>query len=226
MAKRKNLWLMLDAIFLVIFNTLFFVLGGTDHTASVWISYGFVHFAYLMLLITGRLARAGESAGVFGYTLYGISSLYFVAEAVVGLTFILVAPEGYKAALVLQLLLAGAYGSLLISNMIANEQTADSEQARRVQIDYVNRATAEMASIMSGVGDRNARRAVEQAYDAINSSPVKSHPELSEVEGRILVVIADLRSVVDGGAAGQIQARAEALLALVNDRNRQLKLLH
>ena len=36
----------------IIFNAMFFILGGTDRTTSVWISYGLVHFAYCMLLVT------------------------------------------------------------------------------------------------------------------------------------------------------------------------------
>ena len=46
MKKKIALWIILDLIFLIVFNTVFFVAGGADHPASVWISYGFIHFAY------------------------------------------------------------------------------------------------------------------------------------------------------------------------------------
>ena len=40
MKKKKFLWIILDLIFLVIFNMVFFVISGIVHPTSVWISYG------------------------------------------------------------------------------------------------------------------------------------------------------------------------------------------
>ena len=57
MRKKNVLWILLDLVFLIVFNVVFFVAGGTDHPASVWISYGFIHFSYIMLLITPILIR-------------------------------------------------------------------------------------------------------------------------------------------------------------------------
>ena len=42
MNKKTVLWIILDLIFLAIFNTVFFVMTGLQHPASVWISYGFI----------------------------------------------------------------------------------------------------------------------------------------------------------------------------------------
>src|SRR5699024_4531039 len=102
MNKKSVLWILLDLIFLAVFNTVFFVAGGTDHTASVWISYGFIHFAYLMVLVTPFLIRKSSSAAVFGFSLYSISSTYFLLEFVVGLIFIFMKSESYKASLIVQ----------------------------------------------------------------------------------------------------------------------------
>ena len=126
MSKNSVLWIILDLIFLVVFNTVFFVAGGFDHPASVWISYGFIHFSYLMVIITPFLIRKSSSAAVFGFSLYSISSAYFLLEFVVGLIFILIKSDSFKAALVVQIIIAGFYGVLLISNLIANESTAES----------------------------------------------------------------------------------------------------
>ena len=42
--------------------------------------------------------------------------------------------------------------------MIANEHTAEAEENRQFEIDYVKNATAEMASLLSGISDRRPRR--------------------------------------------------------------------
>jgi len=222
--KTNTLWVMTDLVFLVIFNAMFFILSGTDHTMSTWISYGFIHFAYFMLLATHFLVRKGKSAAVFGFSLYAISSTYFFIELIVGVIFILVSPEGYKATLLVQLCIAGVYTVLLISNMISNELTAEAEEKRQYEIDYVKKGAAEIASIVNGINDRDTKRKVEKVYDAINASPVKSNPNLLSLESQILVAITNLRGVIGGNDKKAIISQSEALLTMINERNRQLKL--
>ena len=50
--KTNILKVIVALIFLVLFNVLFFVLGGTEQSQVNWVSYGFIHAAYLMILIT------------------------------------------------------------------------------------------------------------------------------------------------------------------------------
>ena len=96
MNKKSVLWILLDLVFLIVFNIVFFVMGGAQHPASVWISYGFIHFAYIMLVVTPFLIRKSSSAAVFGFSLYSISSAYFFAAFIVGVIFIAAHPENYK----------------------------------------------------------------------------------------------------------------------------------
>ena len=223
--KQKNiLWIILDLIFLIIFNAIFFVIGGVDHKLSVWISYGVVHFAYFMLLLTPTLTRKGKSSAVFGFSIYTISSCYFLLELIVGVVFILVSPESYKAALLVQLCIAGIYGIALIANMIANEHTAADEEKRQHQIEYVKRASADLKNILESVSDKEAKKKVEKVYDAVDSSPVKSYPNLAQTESQILISINDLRTAVSNDDKDKIISLADLLLITVNERNRQLKL--
>ena len=120
MKKLNVLWIILDLIFLVIFNAIFFLAGGVERVASVWISYAFIHFAYVMLVITPFLIRKSKSSVVFGYSLYSISAVYFLIQFVTGIVFIFISPESNTAAFLVQLCIAGIYGIILVSNMIAN----------------------------------------------------------------------------------------------------------
>ncbi|MCL2118743.1 MAG: hypothetical protein FWH27_09995 [Planctomycetaceae bacterium] len=223
MKKTNGLWTILNLIFLVIFNVLFFTLGGVEHRVSVWVSYGFIHFAYFMLLLTPKLTRAGKSSAVFGFSLYAISATYFLAEFVIGLLFILLSLEGYKAALLLQLCLAGAYGALLVSHLLANEATGNAEEKRQPQIDYVKNASIRLKLLLGQIQDKEARRHVERAYDALYSSPVHSYPELAQIEKRILQSIEQLENIISAGDKGKIMSSAHALLAIVNERNMRLR---
>ena len=40
------------SIFLIVFNTLFFVLKGTENTDGVWIAYSLINIAYVILLLS------------------------------------------------------------------------------------------------------------------------------------------------------------------------------
>lgn len=223
MKKTYVLWAILDLIFLVVFNAFFFILGESGHGASVWISYGFIHLAYLMLLLTPFLVRKGKNAAVFGFSLYSLSSIYFIFELIVGIAFILFSQDDFKVALLVQLCIAGLYGIALISNMIANEHTADAEEKRQHKIDYVKQASVDLKSILESVEDKEAKKKVERVYDALYSSPVKSHPSLAQTESQILMSINELRDTISSGTNDRVIALAESLLIAVNERNRQLQ---
>jgi len=265
MKKTNGLWTILELIFLVIFNVLFFVLSGFRHNAIVWTSYGFIHFAYLMLLLTPSFIRKGKSAVVFGFSLYSISVVYFILEFVIGITFILASSpssyiaellvqlspilrlffaladsyiaalrlfftliDSYAAALSVQLSLAGVYGIVLILNMIANKHTADAEEERQHQIDYIKNASLELKLLMDSISDKEAKKNIEKVYDAIYSSPVKSHFDLDvlEIESNILKSIRSLKELASTGNKETINPLVNSLLSEINERNMRLKTLN
>ena len=134
MEKKTVLWWILDSIFIVVFNIVFFTIGGTEHPASVWIAYGFIHFAYGMMIVVPFLTKKGKHEVVLGFPLYLVSSAYFLCELVVGTVFIVLRQDTGKYSLVTQIVMAGIYGVLLVANLIANEKTAeDDEVAERTE---------------------------------------------------------------------------------------------
>lgn len=94
------------------------------------------------------------------------------------------------------------------------------------QIDYVKQASANLKSILDSVSDKETKKKVEKVYDALYSSPVKSHPNLAQTESQILVSINELRGAVSGGNKDIIITKADSLLIEVNERNRQLQILN
>jgi hypothetical protein len=226
MKKTNVLWIILDSIFLIIFNSIFFVVGGTNHNLSVWISYGFIHFAYFMILLTPALIRKSKSSAVFGFSLYSISAVYFFIELVTGIVFILLPPEKNTAAFLVQLCIAGIYGIILVSNLIANEHTADAEEKRQIQIAYVKDFSAKLKSLLDRVSDKEVKKKIEKVYDTIYSSPVKSHPDLAQMENKILQSVDELENEISAGNKEKIVSLTDALLSAVNERNMRLRNLN
>ena len=223
MNKKSVLYVLLDAVFVIIFNTVFFVVGGMDHPASVWLSYGFIHFSYGMVLVTALLIRKSSSAAVFGFSLYSVSTAYFTIEFIVGIIFILLRSDSIKAALVVQIIIAGVYAVLLLSNMIANEHTGDAVQRKEAEVAYIKTAAARVQSLRGKSADKQVEKALERLYDAIHASPTRSTPGVQPLEQDILRKISLMNGAIQAGQADKIQALCSETLALVEDRNRQLR---
>ena len=224
MNKKSVLWILLDLIFLAVFNTVFFVVGGTDHTASVWISYGFIHFAYLMVLVTPFLIRKSSSAAVFGFSLYSISTTYFLLEFIVGLIFIFMKSESYKASLIVQVIVAGIYAVLLLSHLIANQHTADSVERHEEEVAYIKTASSRVKALIGKANDKKANKEIEKAYDALHSSPSKTVATVRSIESNVMNKVAELEGAVSDQDTATIITTAGEIVALMEERNRKIRL--
>lgn len=223
MNKKRFLWLLLDLVFLIVFNIVFFVAGGTKHSASVWISYAFIHFAYVMLLITPFLIKKSTNTAIFGFPIYSISSTYFIVAFVVGVIFVFMNQDSYKGALIVQVVIAGIYAVMLLSHMIANESTAESVERHEMELRYVKEASAKLKGIMESIADKQLRKKVERVYDLLHSSPVKTNQSVREYELNVL----DLIDVLEGNICRNDFSAAETTISKIErnakERNRKLK---
>ena len=155
--------------------------------------------------------------------LYSISVTYFLIEFVTGIIFISVSPESHKAALLVQLCIAGLYGIAFVSNMLSNEYTAAAEEKRQNQISFVKDTSAKVKSMLENISDKETKKAVERVYDAIYSSPVKSCPNVEQIEKQIIQSVNNLESEVKSDNKEAIISVAKSLLSLITERNNLLK---
>lgn len=223
MNKKHILWIILDLVFLIVFNVVFFVAGGTDHPASVWISYGFIHFSYMMLLVTPLLIRKSTNMAVLGFPLLSISYAYFMVAFVTGLVFIFIHPKSYKAALIAQVIIAGIYAVMLLLHMIANENTAESVKRHEMELKYVRDASAKLKGIMDSISDKRLCKKVEKLYDLLHSSPVKSNDSVREYELTVLDLIEELKKNIDQNDISAAETTISKIEKTANERNRCLK---
>lgn len=225
MKKIRVLWILLGLVFLIVFNLLFFTMAGAKgHPASVWISYGFIHGAYALLLLTPYLITRGESVEVYAFSLYSVASTYFMVELVAGVIFILVHPEGWKGALIVQVLLLAAYAFALLPNMLANEKTAANEARMQGDLKFVRTATAQLEGIMNMAGDKEIRKLVEKAYDAARSCQVKSSPGVAALENGMINQVGAIQRAVFGGDKQEVEKEVELFARMTAERERQLRL--
>lgn len=224
--KKNILWILLDLVFLIIFNTIFFVAGGNEHPASVWISYAFIHFSYIMILATPLLIRKSSSSAIFGFSLYSISSVYFFLEFVVGLVFIFISSESYKAALLTQIIIAGIYAILLLANMIANEHTANNIERHEEEILFIKEISSRVKLLLGKLSDKKVNKELEKLYDLLRSSPAKSINSVKNIEIDVSNRIDELEVFIRMKDVENTIDICKNIIALIEKRNSILKSSH
>lgn len=224
MNKKTVLYVLMDAVFLIVFNTVFFTVGGFKHPASVWLSYGFIHFSYLMILATPFLIRKSSSSAVFGFSISSVSAAYFLLEFVVGLIFIVLKSETIKVALVVQIIIAGLYAITLLGNLLANEYTADAVDRKEEEVAYIKFASSRVKALISRTSDKKAEKAIERAYDILHASPTKSAMAVKKIEEEVLNKVTQLENAVASNQSADIISYSGEIIELMNERNRKLRL--
>jgi hypothetical protein len=162
MDKRKTMWIMLDLVFLVVFNAVFFIAGGADGPASTWVSYAFITLAYLMLLVSPCLIRQSSSSAVFSFSIYSISSTHFLVQLVVGVIIILARAESIKLPLIIHIIIAGIYAGYLLSHLLANESTANAVAVHEAEVSYIKSAAAKVKFLENRISDKHAQKEIER----------------------------------------------------------------
>lgn len=223
--KKNVLWIVLDLVFLIVFNITFFVVGGTDHPSSVWISYGFIHFSYLMLLLSPLFVKESNSLAVYGFSISSISTAYFLIEFVVGLVFIFLKQEKITAALIVQLIIAGAYVITLVSHLIANEKTAEEVEKHEKEVAYIKQCSSRVKKLIGKSGNRKVNREIENLYDLLHSSPSKTAPSVHTIERTIFNEIVRLEEIVSDEYSELIVRKIRDITFMIDERNRQLQII-
>jgi len=226
--KRINiLWLLLNSLFLIVFNLLFFLLSNAGHAkTSVWISYGFIHFAYFLFLATPLLVRKSKADYIYDRTLYPITAAYFIVELIAGVTLILIAPEKVKTAIIIQIVLAAIFIGWILVYLIADEHTAKSVEQHEAELQYVKQSSSQLKTILQQIADKSTAKKVEQVYDLIHSSQVKSDSSVRSLEEEIINEINNLDHAVEQSNLEQAYILAEQIHKSALKRNNLLKLIN
>lgn len=222
--KKTFLNVIQNLIFIVLFNTIFFLIGGADHPASVWISYGFIHFSYLMVLIAPVITRKNFSTAILGASLSVISTIYFWVELFVGTILILISSEAYKPTLIIQIIILCIYAAFSFPILIANKDTSDAIERQQYEVTYIKDTASRVKLLINKVSNHQTSKELEKVYDLLHSSPGRSSIAVKPIEDAIRNKITDLENAVSNNRTEAISYISNEIIALAEERNRRLKL--
>ncbi len=220
MTKKNILTIILNSIFVVAFNFFFFVYGGTSHTTSIWICYGFLHFSYLMVLLTSAIETKEYISKL---TTYSISLTYFLIELILAVAiFYYGASLKIKIVISVQTILTALYLIILVSNLLANDATASKQARHNIENDFIKTISAKAKYIESITEKPKIKSAISNLYCTIHSSPTKRSSEVSVYEEKITNLLDKLEESIN-----QNEEKAKELILeidrLINRRNFTLK---
>ena len=153
MQKTKVLRIALCCIFPILFNLMFFMLSGSQYSASVWITYAFIHLAWVLLIATPLLSPQGATNSIFRLSIYSVSLIYFLAELIMGVIIIFVQPHAVKGTVILQAVLLSFYVAILIPVLLANEHSTDNTEQLQNNAAEIREYCARISALFDVIPD-------------------------------------------------------------------------
>ncbi len=225
MNRKSVFWTLLDLIFLIAFNLIFFIVSGLTHTISVWISYAFIHISYVMLLLTPLFTHNNKAKFLLGMSISLVSYIYFMIDLICGIMFIIFLSDKFIIPLIVNIVLLALYLLLLMSVVLTNDRTNSNLQIREAEMEYVNKATSGLKNLLAIIDDKSLLKKVEKAYDIISTSPVHSDELVKSIENEVLTII-DEMSEIFLTDKNNTYNMIDKVIYLANERNAILRKLN
>ena len=224
--KTTLIRIVFTLVFLVVFNTLFFLLSGTDNPTSVWVSYAYIHVAYFTILFLPVLKTKGDASYYLSSVLYGQAITYFILELIAGVVFIIYRMESPVWSLVVQTALWLIFVVLILGNAWANQATAQSLEKRKQDIDAYQSMRMSLKRLMAKTDKPELKRLIADCSDKLEASSSRQTQESEKIDIEIEQAIASLRQSITEGDVEESTSLARQLAGLIEERKTILKYSH
>lgn len=224
--KTTLIRIVFTLVFLVVFNTLFFLLSGTDNPTSVWVSYAYIHVAYFTILFLPVLKTKGDASYYLSSVLYGQAITYFILELIAGVVFIIYRMESPVWSLVVQTALWLIFVVLILGNAWANQATAQSLEKRKQDIDAYQSMRMSLKRLMAKTDKPKLKRLIADCSDKLEASSSRQTQESEKIDIEIEQAIASLRQSITDGDVEESTSLARQLAGLIEERKTILKYSH
>lgn len=224
--KTTLIRIVFTLVFLVVFNTLFFLLSGTDNPTSVWVSYAYIHVAYFTILFLPVLKTKGDASYYLSSVLYGQAITYFILELIAGVVFIVYRMESPVWSLVVQTALWLIFVVLILGNAWANQATAQSLEKRKQDIDAYQSMRMSLKRLMAKTDKPELKRLIADCSDKLEASSSRQTQESEKIDIEIEQAIASLRQSITGDDVKESTSLARQLAGLIEERKTILKYSH
>lgn len=226
--KYVIIWL----IALIMFNVVCFVVpteidGMSRLTGSFWTSYVFITIALLGNLASAWFALKAETPKKLFYNmpLLTISYTGLILMLIIGSVFMIVPSLPQWLGIIICFLILAFTAIAVIQANTAAELVQNTDEKIRQQTSTMRELTAQAESLIYQAKSEEARAECQKVYEALRySDPVTNH-SLSSIEAEISNKLKDFSLFLKSNNTLKIKESAENILLLIENRNRQCKML-
>ncbi len=225
--KANIIKIVIGLIFLIVFNVLFFLLGGTERSDTEWVCYGFIHAAYLCLLVTPLFCNAGKGETVLSASMYLRALFYFFTELVIGIGFIWYdsynpIPIVWPA--IIQGILLAVFLILQLMSVLANDATKASLAKQRQERVYIRSLAENLKEAMRQVNDPALRKQIANCYESLRNSSLESFPEAAAAEMELEGAVNTLCSAIEIGDMSKLTQQIQNVQVAMRHRNQAIRM--
>lgn len=222
MMKRFHLWIMFFAIFTAIFCSLFFTLLD-NFTVSRWISFGFIHLAWGLLILNFYSFPQIRGGAIFGYAKRTYAYFLFFIQLILGLLFILINNDNYLVPLFCQAIPFGIGIAGYIILLSSELQTRNLDQQDKDNMAFIKEAAGILQSTMKLCNDWALAKKIEVLLDEVKSSQVKCLPAVRETEENFLRTVSKIKESVLAGETENVVFLLKEAMIILEERNSRIK---
>lgn len=218
------------AVLLVLFNVIAFVSPGwiwfEKYDAAFWIGYAFISAAFLGQLACARHALKEENLQKLFYNISLITSSYtgLILTFVVGGLVMLISPLPYWIGILVCAVVLGLNVLAVIKAAAAIDEVVAIDQKLKAKTSFIRAMTEDAAALAARAKSEDVRTACNKVYETLRYSDPTSHAALSGIEDEISARFAALADLVAAGQSAAVTEAAQALLVLIEERNRKCRL--
>ena len=222
--KSKIFSILARLIFVVAFCSIFFIIAGFEHRASVWIAFAMINITYLVFAFTPLLTKGGKTALETAGPLVMISGANFALHFIIGLIFMLVAPEKVTFEIVLYIILVAIYLGVLFTVICANSHTEQSAARQAKESFFIKNQASKIKLLIGRIADPELNKLLETVSDNMHASPSRSGGAAASVESSITMKVIEVEVAVNDARADDAKKSCRELGYLIEERKRILTL--
>lgn len=210
-------------ILLAIFNVSFFTITKAACSFSMWISYAFIHFSFLMFFLSPLFTRkSNNSQHVAIESIALITAIYFIATLGIGIFFLfnpLIVVFQYSV----ETTVTGIYLIILIITISINNKIASDENTVSTEKMFLNNIYVKTEFLKIKITDFDLRNELENLQEESKYSPTKSSITVKEIENQIITLLDQITLNMEKQNKEEILSKITNCRDLLKKRNMFLK---
>ena len=223
------MFLLIEALALVAYNIVLFILCGFEHNVVFWLSWGFMNFSILCLaavmLLLGQKGMLMRD-WLFGFPIVKTSIIYIVCEFILSTIFIAMEDSlTWEWPFVLQFLLLVFYLVLAISCFLAKQTIEEIKGRAKERTMNMKLLRANAASLAASCDEPALRKELDAFAEAVRYSDPTDCEALHPLEAELARLVFTCKEKIAAGALDEAAALCKEAGRLLDERNQKCKLL-